>query len=134
MLSSMSGKAPTPYNAVYAAAKHGINGFAGSMSFELEGTGVHIGVVCPGFVAGAGMWADAGVKAPALMREVPVQKVVDGVRRVIAGEKEVLVTPGPVRPLLALSDLAPSWIAPMLRALGVVDVLRRRADVVRSRR
>lgn len=134
MISSMSGKSPTPYNAIYAAAKHGINGFVKSLRLELEGSGVQVGVVCPSFVADAGMWADTGVKAPAAMREVPLARVVAGVRRVIAGEGEVLVTPAPVRPLLALSELFPGLNGPVMRAMGVVDALKQRDVVVRGKK
>lgn len=127
MVSSMSGKSPTPYNAIYTATKHGLNGFTSSLRLELAGTGVHAGVVCPSFVADAGMWADSGVKAPFLMREVPMERVVDGVLKVVRGASEVLVTPSPVRPFLALAQLFPSLDGTMLRGLGVLDVLRKRA-------
>ena len=134
MLSSMSGKSPTPYNAVYAATKHGLNGFTASLRIELNGTGVHAGVVCPSFVAGSGMWADTGLAAPAMLREVSIEAVVAGVRRAIDGAPEVLVTPTPVRPMLALGQLLPSLDAFLLRRLGVLDVLRARADHAMERR
>jgi len=134
MVSSMSGKSPTPYNAVYTATKHGINGFAATLRLELQGTGVHVGVVCPSFVATAGMWADWGVAAPGLMREVPLSRVVAGVRRAIDGAPEVRVTPTPVRPLLALAQLFPGVDGFMLRALGVTAALRARAAEVARRR
>ncbi len=44
------------------------------------------------------------------------------------GELEVLVTPGPMRPLLALRELIPSIEAPMLRAMGIARVMQARAD------
>lgn len=134
MISSMSGKSPTPYNAVYTATKHGLNGFTASVRIEVEGTGVNLGVVCPSFVAEAGMWSDTGVKAPALLREVAPEKVVRGVHKVLGGASEVLVTPGPIRPLLALGQLFP-WIdAPFLRWLGVLEVLKQRARVTAERK
>ena len=134
MISSMSGKSPTPYNSVYSATKFGLNGFAGSLQFELAGTGVNVGVVCPGFVSGKGMWADTNVKAPMLMREVSIEKVVAAVRKVISGKPEVLVTPGPVRPLLALSQIRPTWIPVILRWMGITTVLEERARVIRRKR
>src|SRR5205823_6599664 len=106
-ISSMSGKSPTPFNSIYASTKYAINGFTASLAMELEGSGVHAGVVCPSFVADAGMWADTGVRAPKLMREVAPAKVAQAVLKVIRGAGEVLVTPGPVRPLLALRELFP---------------------------
>lgn len=133
-VSSMSGKSPTPWNAVYAATKHGLNGLMASLRLELAGTGVHAAVVCPSFVAGAGMWADWGVRAPRRLREVPLDAVVRGVRRAIDGAPEVLVTPGPIRPLLALGQLFPGLDGTFLRRLGVLDAFRERARAVAARR
>jgi short-subunit dehydrogenase len=133
-IASLSGKTATPYDSVYAAAKHGLVGFTSSLRYELEGAGVHAGVVCPGFVAEAGMWADAGLKAPALMPAVPIAKVVKGVRRVLNGEAEVLVTAGPFRPLLALWQLFPSLAPPLTRAIGATEALKRRSVVMLRRR
>lgn len=127
MVSSMSGKSPTPWNAIYTATKHGLVGFTSSLDIELQGTGVHAGVVCPGFVAEAGMWADTGIQAPLALREVPLSAVVRAVRKVIAGQTEVLVTPGPIRPLLALAQLLPGLTPKVLGWMGVLDVLRDRA-------
>jgi short-subunit dehydrogenase len=127
MVSSMSGKSPTPYNAVYTATKHALCGFTSSLRIELAGTGVHAGVVCPSFVADAGMWADSGAKAPRAMREVPPERVADAVRKVIDGRAEILVTPGPVRPLLAIGQLFPSLDEKLLRMLGVLAALKDRA-------
>ena len=131
MVSSMSGKSPTPYNSVYAATKHGLVGLVSSIRLELHDTGVTAGVVCPSFVADAGMWADTGLQAPGALREVPLAKVVAGVRAAIDGAGEVLVTPGPIRPLLALSALFPGLQGPVLRAMGVIETLKARAVVTR---
>lgn len=131
---SMSGKAATPWNAVYAATKHGLVGLVASVQHELEGTGVRVGVVCPSFIADAGMWHDTGLKAPFAMREVPLSRVCAGVRRAITHGGEVLVTPGPIRPLLALQQLWPGMDRPVLRWMGVTEILRQRARVTAARR
>jgi short-subunit dehydrogenase len=127
-VSSMAGKTATPYNSVYSTTKHALNGFSSSLAIELLGTGVHVGVVCPSFVAEAGMWARGGVKAPAALREVSPDRVVKAVFEVLGGAREVLVTPGPVRPLLALRELFPGLDARVLRSMGVLKVLTARAD------
>ena len=126
-VSSMSGKVATPYNAIYAAAKHGLNGFTASLRHELQGTGVHAGVVCPSFVSETGMWANTGQRAPAMMREIRPEKVVRAVFAVIKGADQVLVTPAPVRPLLALRELFPAFEGIYLRRMGILDALRGRA-------
>lgn len=127
-VSSMAGKGATPFNAVYSATKHGLNGFTASLRAELQGSGVHAGVVCPGFVSEAGMWAKTGMSAPASMREVTPDQVVRGVMRVLDGAPEVLVAPGPMRPLLALRELAPSIEGRILRTMGITKVLAARAE------
>jgi short-subunit dehydrogenase len=125
-ISSMSGKGATPYNSIYAATKYGLVGWTASVRIELLGSGVHVGVVCPGFVA-EGMWGRTGLQAPAIMRAVSPAKVVKGVMQALGGAGEVLVTPGPIRPLLALRELFPSLEAPLLRATGIVRTLEQRA-------
>lgn len=125
-ISSMSGKSPTPYNAVYAASKFGLNGFTSSLAMELDGSGVHVGVVCPSFVS-EGMWKDRGTPAPALMPEVSPEKVVDGVLRALRGARQVLVTPSPVRPLLAFGELFPSAVPVLLRSMGLLKAMQGRA-------
>ena len=132
LISSMSGKAPTPWNAVYTATKHGLVGFAASVRIELAGSGVTIGTVCPSFVAEAGMWHSFGLQAPPMLREVPMDRVLSGVRDVLNGKGEVLASPGPVRLLLALSALFPGLDQPVLRTMGVLDVLKQRALAARQ--
>lgn len=132
-VSSMAGKAATPYNAIYSATKHGLNGFTSSLDAELDGTGVHAGVVCPAFVGSAGMWADTGKTAPRMMREVSPENVAKAVLKVIRGAPEALVTPGPIRPLLALQELAPSIRKPVLKRLGILRVFRERAEETQRR-
>jgi short-subunit dehydrogenase len=127
-ISSMSGKSATPFNSIYSATKFGLNGFTASLRIELEGTGVHAGVVCPSFVAETGMWAGTGVRAPWMMREVSPEKVVRAVFRVIVGAGEVLVTPGPMRPMLALREIFPGLDRLALQRLGILDAFRRRAE------
>ncbi len=132
-ISSLAGKSATPYDAIYSASKHGLNGFTSSLGIELDGTGVTAGVVCPGFVSDAGMWADTGQKAPRMMREVPPQRVADAVIKVIEGATEVLVAPGPIRPLFALAELFPGVTKFATKRLGVLDSMRNRAvDVAPS--
>ncbi len=127
MVSSMAGKSPTPFNAVYAATKFGLNGYAASLRIELLQTGVHVGTVCPGFIANTGMWADGGHKAPALFSEVSPERVVKAVHSVISRKLEVLVTPGPIRPMLAFAQFFPRMDGFLLKKIGVLRTMRARA-------
>ena len=123
-VSSMAGKSAAPYNSTYSASKFGLNGFSDSVNIELDGTGVHMGVVCPGFVSEAGMWKDRGGTAPKMMREVTPQKVANGVLKAVLGAREVLVMPMPIRPLLALAQLAPGMQRSLVKRMGIVAAMR----------
>ncbi len=123
-VSSMAGKSGAPYNSTYSASKYGLNGFCESVNFELDGSGVHMGVVCPGFVSEAGMWKDRGGTAPKMMREVSPLKVAAGVLKAILGAQEVLVMPMPIRPLLALGQLAPGLSRAIVKRMGVAKAMK----------
>ncbi len=49
-ISSLTGKTGVPTRSGYAASKHAMQGFLDSIRIELEGTGVDVLVVSPGFV------------------------------------------------------------------------------------
>jgi short-subunit dehydrogenase len=63
-ISSLNGKAATPRTAVYCATKFGMRGFALALREDLHPRGVGVSIVSPGFIREAGMFYDAGVKAP----------------------------------------------------------------------
>lgn len=132
-VSSMSARTPSPCQTIYAATKSGLNGFTASLRYELEGTGVHAGVVCPSFVGKAGMWVNGGARAPRLVREVEPEQVAAAVLKTIGGAAEVLVAPGPVRLLLAMQELLPGLEHRVLRAMGVFQAVEDRAAKYRSR-
>src|SRR3990172_6599622 len=112
-VSSLAGKSGEPYGAIYSATKAGLIALTSALNMELDGTGVRCGTVCPGYVGEAGMWVTQGLKAPAMLKEVPAQKVADAVMKAIGGAPLAYVTSGPIRPLLALGELWPGlnlWI------------------------
>lgn len=128
-IASLAGKGATPYGTIYSTTKHGLIGFSESLRLELDGTGVSVGVVCPGFVSESGMWADnsGGEKAPWILREVPPEKAAAAVMKAIEGSPELIVTAGPIRPLLALFQIAPSVQYPVLKLTGLHRLLREQA-------
>jgi len=48
-VSSVAGFGPAPYSATYAATKAFLLSFSEALAVEVEGTGVHVVCVCPGF-------------------------------------------------------------------------------------
>ncbi len=51
VISSVMGKVNTKYRTAYAAAKHGLVGYFESLRLELEGEGVNVCNIMPGFIA-----------------------------------------------------------------------------------
>ena len=137
-VSSLAGKPGPPYEAVYGGTKAGLVGFTQSLRREYHGTGVGASVICPGFVSGAGMYADAvretGVEAPRKLGTSSPEEVATAVVRAIRDDTpEVIVNPMPVRPLRALTEASPrlgEWIG---RRLGLFATLEKRAEVLRDR-
>jgi short-subunit dehydrogenase len=107
-VSSLSGKAPTPRSAVYAATKFGLRGFALCLRADLTGTGVGVSLVVPGFIRDAGMFADSGAKPPPGMGTSTPQQVGAAVVKAIERDKvEVAVAPLPVRALSHIGLASP---------------------------
>lgn len=122
-IASLAGKAGPPYEAAYGATKAGLIGFTQSLRREYRGSGVSASVVCPGYVSGAGMYADAlrdtGAEAPGTIGGSTPEDVAEAVVRAVKEDlPEVLVNSAPVRPLLVLSEASPrlgEWVARKLR-------------------
>jgi short-subunit dehydrogenase len=93
-LSSISGKAATARASLYAATKFGLRGFALCLREDLRGSGVGASVVSPGTIRAAGMFADSGVTAPAMLGTGTPEQVGAAVVRAIERDRsEVTVAP-----------------------------------------
>ncbi len=135
-VASLSGKAPTPYNIVYAATKHGLIGFTYSLRAELHGTGVSASAVCPAYVSEAG-FVTSYVEPP--LRRGPgtvtePRRVARALVRAIERDKPDVVVAGVLPQIadvaLAISPRATEYLA---RRLGAYDRLRSEA-AARARR
>lgn len=128
-IASMAGKKGLPYNATYSASKAGIIEWTQAMQFELQGTGVGASVICPGYVAEAGMFAGEEEQAPRLAGASSPGQVTEAVLRAIRRNlQEVLVNPGPTRLLLSLDALSRALGNSLYRRMGVVDLYRPLAE------
>jgi len=127
-MSSLGGKKGSPYSATYAATKAGLIQFTAGIREEIRGTGVSASVICPGFVSEAGMFAVYNKRAPKIVGETTPDKVAKAVIRAIKKDVgEIIVNPGPIRPMMVLDAIHPgigSWI---LRTFGVYEFYRKQA-------
>jgi short-subunit dehydrogenase len=130
-MSSLAGKLGTPYNHPYAATKAGLVALTQSLRAEYGPSPVGFSAICPTFVSGAGMYArmeDAGAHAPFMATAVAPDAVAAAVIRAIRDDlPEVIVSARPVRPLLALTGIAPRLSERVLRRTGPDAVFRHMA-------
>ncbi|MBO9531756.1 MAG: SDR family NAD(P)-dependent oxidoreductase [Solirubrobacteraceae bacterium] len=104
VVSSLSGKVASPASSMYSATKFGVRGFAFGLRQDLEGTGVGVSVVSPGFIRDAGMFAktlaNAGgddVLPPGVGTCTPEQVANATVDAILRDRFEVTVAPLPMR-------------------------------------
>lgn len=136
-MASLAGKAGPPFEAVYGATKAGLIGFTQSLRREYHGTGVSASAICPGYVTGSGMYADAvaetGVEAPAMVGTTSPDEVAGAVVRSVKEDvPEIIVNSSPVRPLIVLSEASPrlgEWLG---RRLGLFGTFERTVEDART--
>jgi short-subunit dehydrogenase len=120
--SSLAGRGGNAYNVLYATTKAGLVGFTRSLRAELADSPVGASVICPGFVAGDGMYAvmqRLGLNAPLALRAVEPERVAHAVLDAIAKDQpDVLITGWPMRPLLAIQEIAPRFAQRIIGATG----------------
>lgn len=128
-ISSAAGKIGPAYQEPYAATKAGLVGLTQSLRAEYLDVPVGFSVVCPGFIAGDGMYqrmVDQGIKSNRLLGETTTQKVTDRVIEAIRRDRpEVIETGAPLRPILALSQLAPRTVERLAPRFGITELFRR---------
>ncbi len=122
-ISSIAGKVANPGSSLYSGTKFGLRGFAFGLSEDLRGTGVGVTTVFPGFVRGAGMFHDAGVKLPpGIGTRSPEQVAAAVLKGIESGRAEIDVAPLPQRAGGWIAGIAPSALAAVVRRLGGAEV------------
>ena len=134
-VSSLSGKAAGPRSSLYSASKFGLRGFALALRQDLADDNIGVSLVYPGFVRGAGMFADSGAKLPPGVGTATPEQVGAGIVRAIErGKAEVDVAPFGLRAGARLATVAPVFAAAAQKRLGSVRVARTIADGQREKR
>jgi short-subunit dehydrogenase len=130
-ISSMAGKLGPPYQVPYAAAKAGLIAITQSLRAEYLHAPVGFSVVCPGFVAGDGMYqrmAEQGMASNRMMGTTRIERVGEQVLIAIRRDRAELIESGrPMRPLLALGQLAPQLGERIVERIGLTELFRRAA-------
>jgi short-subunit dehydrogenase len=131
-ISSLGGKVGPAYNEPYGATKAGLIGLNQSLRAEYRQAPIGFSVICPGFVAGDGMYqrmVDEGVKSNRLLGETTLDKVAEAVVEAIRRDRPEIVEGGaPVRPMLALAQLSPRLAERLVEKFGGTEIFRRAAQ------
>ena len=119
MMGSLAGLAATPNTRLYNATKFGLRGFTLALRQDLEGTGIGVTLVAPGFIDTAGMFAENDVELPGYVRTKAPSNVADTVARAIESDSaEVFVAPLELTALAKFATMAPGLSERMQRVIG----------------
>jgi short-subunit dehydrogenase len=134
-VSSMSGKVAAAGGSLYSATKFGLRGFAASLHDELGRDGVGVTTVFPGFIAGAGMFADAGVELPrGVGTRTPEQVAAAVVSGIEKNRAEIDVAPLSLRAGAWAAGISQKTVQRITRAAGSEKVARDLAAGQRDKR
>jgi short-subunit dehydrogenase len=128
-IASVAGKVGPAFSEPYAATKAGLVGLTQSLRAEYLDAPVGFSVICPGFIAGDGMYArmvEDGHSSNRMMGETTTEKIADAVVRAIHEDSaEIIESGAPIRPMLALAQLAPGLVERVAPRFGVTEMFRR---------
>jgi short-subunit dehydrogenase len=132
-MSSAAGKIGPAYEASYGATKAALIALTQGLRREYRKQPVSFSVVCPGFVAGDGMYqrmVEEGVSSNRIIGATTVESitadVLDAIRRDLP---EVIDTGAPIKPVLALSQLAPRTTERLVTRIGLDRMFERTAEI-----
>jgi short-subunit dehydrogenase len=130
-ISSLAGKLGPAYNEPYAATKAGLIGLSQALRAEYRHSPIGFSVVCPGFTAGDGMYqrmVEEGVSSNRMLGETTTDKIADCVAAAIRDDRpEIIESGSPVRPMLAMSQVAPRLAERLVERFGGTEIFRRAA-------
>jgi short-subunit dehydrogenase len=109
-VSSVAGYIAVPYMGAYGATKRALNAISRAARLELEGTGVSVVNICPGYVSTS--FGDHAVHGEDHMRirgrrGVTAERVAKAVLRAYEGDMTEVVVPWSNRLLIAMAVLSP---------------------------
>ena len=132
-IASVAGKVARPYATVYSATKHGVVGFSWSLRAEMAEHNVEVSVVCPGYVADVGMFADRreklGIGAPpnALKEVTPAEVVATTIRSIEENKAEAIVGPLIMKIADVAHALSPDFAMNLARKSGSYRFVKKEA-------
>jgi short-subunit dehydrogenase len=114
-ISSVAGHIALPFHAIYSATKFAMNAAGKAARVELQGAGIHVMTVCPGYVrTGFGANAVRGPEAktvrPSTTRGISAERVARAVLRGYLKQKREVVVPWTMHPVIKIYQLFPGLV------------------------
>ena len=132
-MASAAGKIGPAFEAPYGATKAGLIALTQGLRQEFRKRPVSFSVVTPGFVAGDGMYqrmVEDGVRSNRLIGSTTIERIANDALNAIRRDlPEVVDTGAPVRPVLALSQLAPRTTERLVARIGLDKMFERTAEL-----
>jgi short-subunit dehydrogenase len=132
-MSSAAGKIGPARETPYGATKAGLIALTQGLRREYRKEPVSFSVVCPGFVAGDGMYqrmVEEGVSSNRIIGSTTVEKIAGDVLHAVRRDlPEVVDTGSPIKPVLALSQLAPRTAERLVTRIGLDRMFERTAEI-----
>jgi short-subunit dehydrogenase len=114
-ISSVAGHIPLPYSAAYSGTKFALNAMGKAARLELQGKGVNVITVCPGYVATnfaqnvvRGRKADRRIDSP--IQGISADRVARAVLRAYLKNRREVVVPWRDRIFITLYQLCPALV------------------------
>lgn len=118
LVGSVAGRTGVAGEAVYAAAKAGLDAFAESVRLELAGTGVGITMVLPGVVDTPFFDGRGGPPARRIPRPVSADRVADRIVSAVRDDRPEVWVPGWLRLAPAVKGVAPGLFRRLSQKYG----------------
>ncbi len=126
VISSVAGKLGVPLRSGYSATKFALHGFYEALRAEEERNGIHVTLVCPGFIRTpislSALRGDGGTHAkmdPELAGGMPAEECARQIIKAISkNKKEVVVAAPREKALVYLKRFAPDLVARMVGRAG----------------
>ncbi len=134
-ISSIAGKIASPGTSLYSATKFGLRGFALALRADLRGAGVGVTSILPGFIRDAGMFADSGVKLPAVFGTRSPEDVARAVLRAVREDPAEIEVAAPEQRVAGiLASLSPTLSDHVQSAFGGAALSRALSEGQRTKR
>lgn len=119
MMGSLAGLATSPQSRLYNATKFGLRGYTLALRQDLQGRGIGVTYVAPGYIRDAGMFHDGDIDPVRGARTKTPGDVAVGVLAAIrSSPAEVFVAPTELRLAATLATVAPGLSARVQRRIG----------------